>query len=244
TLILQSLLCSSCFAALFAWVVSCGTNQMQTTPRQPSQTTIRLLSHTSLAQMALSNLSVKLPLIAMVKLPLIAMGFQTPQPQTAQIQQSFEGLSCGAFQPGSEVNFNRAASGFIPIQVLGDPFIEPTNPSSGERLACGGVFAQVGGGPDLSAAGTLTNPGTVIYTDGTLSTLIVTGRSTGGQQIRCRDTTTTVAVHDLDLVQPYFVIQSNSVILAIGTNQLPFNCLLNIPVGDSAGSLAVNWVKM
>lgn len=90
------------------------------------------------------------------------------QPQAAQIQ-SFEGLSCGAFEPGSEVNFNHATTGFIPIQVLGDPFIEPTSPSAPELLACGGVFAQVGGGPDLTSnGGTLTNPGTVIYTDGTL----------------------------------------------------------------------------
>jgi hypothetical protein len=237
---LQLLVCTACCAAAFGAMASCGTNQMQSTT-QASQSTIRLLSHTSPAHMAWSHFSAKLPLIAMI--------FQTPQPQGAQIQQSFEGLSCSAFQPGVEVNFNHAASGFIPILVLGDSFIEPPaaippNPPLPEESACAGVFAQVGGGTDLIHGGTLTNPGAVIYTGGTLSTLIVTGITLAGRQIRCSDTTATASVHDLDLVQPYFQIQTNSVVLAIGTNQLPFTCQLDIPNGDSAGSLAVNWVKM
>lgn len=233
--LVQSLACTACFAAVFGWIVSCGSNQMQTTTTQPSQSTVRLLSHTSPAQMAWSQFSASVPLVAMI--------FQAPQPQAAKIQQSFEGLSCNAFQPGAEVNFKHAASGFIPIDVLGDPFILGGIP--GGEGTCAGVFAQVGGGPNVtSSGGTLTNPGTIIYTDGTLSTLIVIGLSVAGQQIRCSDTTTTVSLHDQDLVQPYFEIQSNSVVLAVGTNQLPFTCHLNVPTGDSAGSLAVNWVKM
>lgn len=126
--------------------------------------------------------------------------------------------------------------------------------------ACYGVFSQVGGGtsvpgpdapntcgnpvPWVCYSGTLTNPGTSIYTDGTLSTLIVTGLSLAGKQIRCSDLTDTAVVHDSDLVQPYFVIATNSVVLAIGTNQLPLTCQLNVDTGDQAGSIAVQWAKI
>jgi hypothetical protein len=37
------------------------------------------------------------------------------------------------------------------------------------------------------SGGTLTDPGTPIYLDGTLSTLVVTGRSVNGTLIRCSD---------------------------------------------------------
>lgn len=38
--------------------------------------------------------------------PLVTMAFQSSPPQPAKIQQSFQGLSCGAFQPGSKVNYS------------------------------------------------------------------------------------------------------------------------------------------
>ena len=83
-----------------------------------------------------------------------------------------------------------------------------------------------------------------IFTDGTLSTLIVTGTSVAGKQIRCSDLTDTAVVHDADLVQPYFVIDSNSVVLAVGANQLPLTCKLTLDTGDAAGSVSVQWAKI
>ena len=189
------------------------------------------------------------------------MAFQSSQ-QTSTIQQSFQGLSCDAFQdPGAKVNLSGAATGFIPVQVLADPYII-YNQHDGQGFIyysiCQGVFSQVGGGTsipgpdapipnpgeDRTGSGTLTNPGTAIYADGTLSTLIVTGISLAGQQIRCSDLTDTAAVHDSDLVQPYFVIGTNSVVLAIGGTQLPLTCQLNIAPGDQAGSISVQWAKI
>jgi len=113
-----------------------------------------------------------------------------------------------------------------------------------QQNVCGGVFVQVGGGVDTASGGTLTNPGTPMYSDGTLTTLIVTGRTLNGAIVRCGDLSTTVQVHDQDLVQPYFVIVSNSVILAIGTNQLPFTCNLNVPGGDQVSCISVQWAKI
>ena len=83
-----------------------------------------------------------------------------------------------------------------------------------------------------------------MYTDGTLSTLIVTGISVAGQQIRCSDLSDTAAVFDSDLVQPYFVIDTNSVVLAVGSTQLSLTCKLNIAAGDQAGSISVQWAKI
>jgi hypothetical protein len=46
------------------------------------------------------------------------------------------------------------------------------------------------------------------------------------------------------MVQPYFVIATNSVILGIGTNQLPFTCNLNVPSGDQIYYVDVQWAKI
>ena len=71
-----------------------------------------------------------------------------------------------------------------------------------------------------------------------------TGSSRPGKQIRCSDLTHTAPVHDSDLVQPYFVIGTNAVVLAIGGTQLPLTCTLNIDQGDQAGSISVQWAKI
>jgi hypothetical protein len=131
------------------------------------------------------------------------------------------------------------------LEVPVEPDIQnPQNPSNPFPLACSGVFSQIGGGVDSVSGGTLTNPGTPIYLDGTLSTLVVTGRSVSGSLIRCSDLVTTSTVKDQQLVQPYFVISNNSVILGIGTAQLPLTCNLNIPAGDQAGVISVQWAKI
>ncbi len=242
--LIESVTCTAVCAILFGLVVSCGGggSPLSNSLTGPNAKIARILSHLSPTTAALPRSS--------TQSPLIAMAFQGSQQQASQIQQSFQGLSCNAFvDPLAQVNSSGASTGFIPIQVMGDPFIKGPPPVSFSTI-CWGVFAQIGGGTSLIApgggtlgAGTLTNPGTLIYEDGTLSTLIVTGISLAGQPIRCSDLTDTAVVHDSDLVQPYFVIDTNSVVLAVGSTQLPLTCQLNIAPGDQAGSISVQWAK-
>jgi hypothetical protein len=159
--------------------------------------------------------------------------FQTQQ--GSQLQQSFEGQ--GPCLAGA-----MPSSGFIPIWLytengIGGPFGKGS-------LACQGVFSQIGGGVDQISGNTLTNPGLPMFLSGTLTTLVATGVTANGNQIRCSDLATTAAVNDGDLVQPYFVIATNSVILGIGTTQLPFNCTLNVPPGDQVATLVVQFAKI
>ena len=163
--LIRSAVRSAVFAVVFGLIISCSHNTNLVTPPTNVTGLRQLVSH-------ITPTMIGFPANLKGGQPLLATFFQTA-PQTSQIQQSFEGLSCGAFQPGSEVNFSHTASGFIPIQVLGDPFIEPGDPSAVEKMACGGVFAQVGGGTDISIPlppappptkpGTLTNPGTARF---------------------------------------------------------------------------------
>lgn len=233
--LIESATCTAVFAVVFGLIVSCTGGAPLNIIKGPNARSMgRILSHLSPTTAALPQSGTQAPLIAAL--------FQTSQQSAAQIQQSFQGLSCGAFQPGSIVNFTSATTGFIPIEVLGDPFI--LGGVGGEQTICGGVFAQPGGGTNLTQnGGTLTNPGVPIFTDGTLSTLIVTGTSVAGKQIRCSDLADTAVVHDSDLVQPYFVIDTNSVVLAVGATQLPLTCQLTLDPGDAAGSISVQWAK-
>jgi hypothetical protein len=153
----------------------------------------------------------------------------------SQLQQTFDGQ-------GPCLQVAMPSSGYIPIWYymengLGGPFGKAP-------LVCSGVFSQIGGGVDQISGLTLTNPGVPMFLSGTLTTLVATGVTVGGAQIRCSDLTTTVSVNDGDMVQPYFVIGSNSIIVAIGTNQLPFTCSLNVPQGDQVSNVVVQFAKI
>jgi hypothetical protein len=256
--LIESASCTAVFAIVFGLIVSCGGGSPLSRIMHPSALMGRILSSPSPTTAALPQSSTQAPLLA-------AMVFQSSQ-STSTIQQSFQGVSCDAGgnpsavpPPGTKVNWSGSTTGFIPIEVLGDPWIIlPNSMAPGGfyyYAVCDGVFAQVGGGTSLLpsvgpsgapgvGAGTLANPGTAIYADGTLSTLIVTGISFAGKQIRCSDLTHTAAVHDSDLVQPYFVIGTNAVVLAIGGTQLPLTCTLAIDQGDQASSISVQWAKI
>lgn len=233
-----SAVCTAIFAAVFGLIVSCN-NGKPTILTRNTTGLVRLVSHITPVMTGLpSNLNSTQPFMAAL--------FQA-QPQASQIQQSFQGggvCGNGASSTGALVNPSGATTGFIPFQVPIEPDIHTQSVSTPFLLACQGVFSQIGGGVDTISGGTLANPGTPVYSDGTLSTLIVTGISANGNIIRCSDLTTTYAVKDQQLVQPYFVIASNSVILGIGTTQLPFTCNLSIPQGDQAGVLIVQWAKI
>lgn len=201
--LIESATCTALFAIVFGLIVSCGGGRsLLNLITHASSSGVRILSRLSPTTASIPQSGTQAPLIA-------AMAFQSSQ-QTSTIQQSFQGLSCDAFIPGTKVNWNGSSTGFIPILVLGDPWIigdpNPNAPGGFNFYpVCYGVFAQVGGGTSLLptvgpggspgvGGGTLANPGTAIYADGTLSTLIVTGVSVAGQQIRCSDLTDTAAI--------------------------------------------------
>lgn len=75
---------------------------------------------------------------------------------------------------------------------------------------------------------TLTNPGVPMFLALTLTTLVATGVTVNGVQIRYSDFTKTAALNDGDLVQPYWAISTNSIRLGIGANQRTFTCNLNV----------------
>lgn len=228
--LLQSILCTATFAVIFGLIVSCGGgNPMQilTNPTGSTKGVVRLVNHTTPVNVILPTHSNNLA-------PVLAALFQT-QTQGSQLQQTFNGQ-------GPCLSGPLPSSGYIPIWLymengIGGPFGKG-------NLACSGVFSQIGGGVDQFSGKTLANPGVAMFLDGTLTTLVTTGVTVNGNQIRCDDLTTTVAVHDGDLVQPYLVIASNSIILAIGTNQLPFSCNLNVPAGDQVSALVVQFAKI
>jgi hypothetical protein len=224
--LVQSILCTAVFATVFAVIVSCGGgNPLQSFTG--SNRIVRLVNNTSPINVAVpGKLNGAEPLMA---------GLLQTQPQTSALQQSFNGQ-------GPCLTVPMPTSGYIPIWLymengIGGPFGKGS-------LVCGGVFAQIGGGVDLISGKTLTNPGVAMFLDGTLTTLVATGVTVNGNQVRCNDVSTTVAVHDGDLVQPYFSIASNSVILGIGTNQLPFTCSLSVPQGDQVSALVVQFAKI
>jgi hypothetical protein len=115
--LIESATCTAVFAIVFGLMVSCGGGApLKTITGRPNATSIaRIVSHLAPTTAALPPSGTQAPMIAAL--------FQTSQ-QASQIQQSFQGLSCDAFQfPGAKLNLSGATTGFIPMQVLADPYI-------------------------------------------------------------------------------------------------------------------------
>lgn len=225
----QSVIRSAVFAVVVGLIVSCGgrSDIMQTLTRTTNPV-VRLVNHADPTMVPIpAGISGKLPFIA---------GFLQSGQQGSQLQQSFVGQ-------GPCLNVPMPATGYIPIQL---PFSNNIGGSFGQGTIanCGGVFSQIGGGVDQISGKTLSNPGIPMFQSGTLTTLVVTGGTVNQTSIKCSDLTTTVAVKNGDLVQPYFVIASNSVVLGIGTTQLPFTCNLNVPPGDQVQFLFAQFAKI
>jgi hypothetical protein len=204
----QSVVCTAVAATIIGLIVACGGGRSLRTITNPIGSTagsvVRLVNHTK-------PIMVTVPAALSATQPFMATFFQTPQ--APQLQQSFDGQ-------GPCLQVAMPSSGYIPIWLymengIGGPFGKGS-------LACQGVFSKIGGGVDQISGQTLVNPGLPMFLGGTLTTLVATGVTVNGKQIRCSDLTTAVSVNDGDMVQPYFVIATNSVILGIGTKQLSF----------------------
>jgi hypothetical protein len=169
--------------------------------------------------------------------PFLAAFFQTTQ-AGSQLQQSFQG-AC----PFSNW-YPLPSSGYVPFAFPDANTIGGFYTGAQGNDPCSGVFSQIGGGIDQNSGLTLTDPGTPMIFGGTLTTLVATGITNGGQYVRCTDTTATASVNDGDKVQAYYVLSTNSVVLGIGTTQLPFVCNLNVPSGDPIRYLSVQFAKI
>lgn len=227
--LLESIVCTAVFALVFSLVVSCGgSGNIMQTLTATTNATVRLVNH-------IKPVMVTIPPKVSSTQPFMAAFLQSGSQGSSQLQQSFEGQ-------GPCLGVAMPSSGYIPIWYymengIGGPF------GTGS-LACSGVFSQIGGGVDQISGKTLSNPGVPMFLSGTLSTLVATGVTVNGNITRCSDLTTTVPVNDGQLVQPYFVIANNSIVVGIGTTQLAFTCNLNVSPGDQVYNLVVQFAKI
>jgi len=223
--LIHSVVCTVVFAVVFAIVIACSNNNPQS-PMVAGNLLVRLINSGKPAMTAIPT--------GLSSGPLLAAFFQTSS-SGSQLQQSFG-------EDGPCLQATMPAMGYIPFQgndtgaiVLNGKVV---------ATACEGVFAQIGGTDEITG-GTLANPGGYpMYFAGTLTTLVVTGTTIAGATIRCSDLTTTVSVQDQQAVEAWYVIATQSVILASGTTQFPFTCNLNIPTGDQLYYIRAQWAKV
>lgn len=128
-------------------------------------------------------------------------------------------------------------SGFVASVPNGNlvPFLNTNGSSDPNNCSTFFSAAQPGGGSAQP-----------LFHAGTIQTLVVTGVSTNGIQIRCSDLTTTSAASDKDFVVPYYRPSDNSVLLFNGTTQLSFSCPLSptLTGGDTPQRLVARWQKL
>jgi hypothetical protein len=228
--LVHSIVCTTIFALVFGIIVSCNGGSSSLRQIVGSSTLVRLVADPKPSMTTIpANAS---------NSPLVASFFQTSS--GSQLQQSF--TETGPCNYGNGPNPIIPSSGYIPFQGSGTGSFVLNGTTV--ALACAGVEAQIGG-PDEITGGTLSNPGGYpVYFSGTLTTLVATGTTVGGVSVRCSDLTTTVSVQDAQAVEAYYAAATSSVVLAIGTNQLPFTCNLTIPAGDQINYIQAQWAKI
>jgi hypothetical protein len=227
--LVHSVVCTTIFAIVFGIVVSCGGGGSSLRQIAGSSALIRLVADPKPSMKAIPR--------GLSDSPLLASFFQTSS--GSQLQQSFE--ESGPCFSLSVPFTPWPTSGYVPFGGVntGDFVL------NGQVLpACLGDEATIGG-PDQITGATLAPPGGYpVYFSGTLTTLVVMGTTVGGASLRCSDLTTTVAVQDGQVVEAYYAVAAQSVVLAIGTSQLPFTCNLNIPAGDQINYIQAQWAKI
>jgi len=228
--LIHSIVCTTIFAIVLGIVVSCGGGGSSLRQIVGSNALIRLFVDPTPAMTIIPR--------GISSSPMVAGFFQTSS--GSQLQQSF--TEDGPCNYGNGSNPIIPTSGYIPFQGNNTGTFMLNGKTV--ALACEGVEAQIGG-PDQITGGTLSSPGGYpVYFSGTLTTLVATGMTAGGATIHCSDLTTTVSVQDGQAVEAYYAAATVSVVLAIGTNQLPFTCNLNIPAGDQIKYIQAQWAKI
>ena len=90
--LIESATCTAVFAIVFGLISSCtGGGRLKTITGPTARSMGWIISHLSPTTAAVPQTGTQAPLIAAL--------LQTSPQAAAQIQQSFQGLSCGAFQP-------------------------------------------------------------------------------------------------------------------------------------------------
>jgi hypothetical protein len=228
--LVHSVVCTTIFAIVFGIVVSCGGGSSSLRQIAGSSGLIRLLANPKPSMTVIPK--------GMSNSPLLATFFQTSS--GAQLQQSF--AETGPCFYRSEPPIPWPTNGYIPFQGAGTgEFV-----LNGQivQVPCLGDEATIGG-PDQATGAVLGPPaGYPVYFSGTLTTLVAIGTTVGGAPVRCSDLTTTVAIQDGQVVEAYYAVATQSVVLAIGTSQLPFTCNLTIPAGDQIAYIQAQWAKI
>lgn len=222
--LVQSVVCTAVFAVVFGLIVTCGGNNPVTPPPPgggggggtPQSQPIARIVNAFKASMNIfpAQASTQKPVLASLAM------FQTGTTTASQLQQSFQ-ANCDLTGVTAPPNV------LIPLLQPIDRAV-PSCSSTGVQF-----FPQ----PQ-------SNAGTPMFFAGTLSSLVATAFTQGGATIRCSDITTTAAVQDQQLVQAYYNVSTNAIVLAAGGTALSFNCVLPVPAGDSITQLTVQWGKI
>jgi hypothetical protein len=216
----QHLVTSVACTAIFALIVACAGNGGGNIITSPAGKLVAHLFHKSQPG-AHSHL---VPISEAGKPILATLFFPATASTASDIPESFE-VTCD-FPTGFIAGV--PAGSIVPFVPNGSGTNDPNNCS----------FAVSQPQPGLSGA----QP---VFHAGTLQTLVVTGVTAGGAQVRCSDLTSQSAVADQDFVVPYLNPQTNAVLMFNNVTQLGFNCLLaGVPTGDPIARLTARWAKL
>lgn len=148
----------------------------------------------------------------------IAMFQASGGPTPSQLPESFE-ATCDL-------------TGNAPGTVTGNLVLEVPN-----GLSCGpsGIF--------FGGVGSFPVTGIPVALSGTITVMKVNVVTVNGQHVRCILTTGNSAVNDNDPVQPYYNMDTNTVVFGIGTTQLSDTCAVPVAAGDSPQKIIVDYSK-
>jgi hypothetical protein len=218
----QQLLTSVVCSAVLGLIVACGGSGHSNLIIQSGEALVSHLFHNSQA-----GLHSHIVPTSTANQPIVAAFFQTAAPVQSDTPESFE-VTCD-FPPG-----------FVSGVPLGSivPFAPTNNGVDQNNCSFAVSQAQPAGIGGLSIAQPLFHPGTI-------QTLVVTGLTSGGAQVRCSDLTTRSPGADKDFVVPYFNPQSNAISMFNNVTQLSFSCSLDgVPAGDTVARLTARWTKL
>lgn len=234
--LMQSVVCTAVFAVVFGIVVSCGHGSMKTTtsimpvPATNNVTGVTLSNNPNLTN-AIFTTNRGASIASMFNL-----AFQAPQSSLAQSFQGICGFGTNPFGPdpnaaGAHAEYGNA--GFVALNILN--YEHSCGPVSGNQ-----EFTSL---PAIGAGDGSAPRGTPIFLSGSISALVVSAITSKGQNISCRDTTSTAAVNDGQMVMPYLRLSDYTVLLGSGSTQLAPSCQLQVPTGDDIFKMYVNWAK-
>ncbi len=152
--------------------------------------------------------------------PFEAALFQASSPTPSQLQQSFDAGCDFSTNPNLAAFLDSTPQGqMMPVSFAGE-----TKPNT---LANGTLCNSITDSSGISGL-TAAFPGKETFFDGTLTSLVVTGKTFGGASFECRDITNTLAVTDKSHTRAWFDPNAHTIVVINdnGTTltQAPFVC--------------------